>query len=170
MLKIRFIYVFLLFILSLVSCGKKELRDQKKELKRLEGKWNVDERTFETFDTLGNSLSFTTESNLGEMNFELSQDYSKNSSLYFNTVTFNPATFKSVYDYFSQFNAGDVIDGKFYCQWEADPDQKRILFWAIGPSSSYHISCDMEVTGNGKNKRMIKLITTTTVEILYISK
>lgn len=154
----------------IASCGKQELRDQKKELNRMEGTWNVDERTYETFDASGNSLSFQTFSNLGEIKFQLSQDYSKNSSLAFNTVSFVPSAFYTTYDYLNSFGAGDLIDGVYYCHWEVDPDQKRILFWGIAPNSSYHLTYDMELVDKGKKKRILKFITPTSVEKYYISK
>lgn len=171
MSNLKYILLFVLFSLFVsTSCKKKELRDQQKELDLIEGTWNVDEWTVETFDSLGNKISSAKQNSIGTIKFELSQDYSKSSQLAFNTVSFKPEVFSKTYDYLNSKGAGDLVNGIFYCYWEVDPDQKRLLFWGTAPLASYHLRYDMELIKKGKKNRILRFITKERVETYSISK
>ena len=162
--------VIAMMLLVFGSCKKEAIRDQEKELKRMEGVWNVDKREVLTYDTLGNLLSSSTSENLGTVEFVLSQDYSKTSTLAFNTVKFKPAAFPAMYNYFSSKNAGDFDGTNFFCQWEVDPEMKRFLFWAIGPLSNWHMTYELEMKGKGKRERVLRLTSATQVDSYFLSK
>jgi len=170
-LNLKYILLFVLFSLFVsTSCKKKELRDKQKELELIEGTWNVDEWTVETFDSLGNKISSTKQNAIGSIKFDLSQDYSKKSQLNFNTASFKPETFSKTYDYLFGKGAGDLVNGIYYCHWEADPDQKRLLFWGTAPLTRYHLTFDMDLIKKGKKNRILKFISKEKVETYSISK
>jgi hypothetical protein len=160
----------LFLIVALISCEKKETRDVVKELKIMEGTWNVDSYTLELFDTTGALLSTTNQTNLGTIDFRMSSSRSKNSNYDFNQSWMSLTALSNMQNFLLGMGAGDVLNNQFYCQYEVDPDTHRLLFWATAPSTSYYYAFDMVLDKKNKKKRSLLKISDSMVETFVITK
>lgn len=147
--------------LTLFACKKEELKGIEKEQKRLMGIWKVNTYSDVKTDTLtGKVLQTTTLNDVGTIEFTPGEAESQTEFAdgFFPEVRFHStiATLQPC-QYFRGLNAGDAISDGWVINWEADPESKRLLFWASGPLSSYHRILTLETTS--ANSQKLTLVT-----------
>lgn len=131
-------------LLATSSCQKAEFRDIEKQEKKWLGTWQVTEIKTVTTDTLGRVLTTNTAASQGSVEFRTPPGGSPEG-------TFKPAHFEGpcasseLVRYFANKPSGDPTPTRGWTLlWDADPDGARVLFWAIGPLSSYYRTISMD--------------------------
>ncbi len=134
----------LCLFLAFSSCKKDAL---KKEASALEGSWSLTAYSKKVTDLNGAVMSETSSATPGSLVFSRA---SGDQSDVFSEVTAEGQMAQSPFVvYFRTMSAGSrTASGGLTFYWDADPNGKRILLWAIGPTVSYHRVVNLEKAGD----------------------
>jgi len=145
-----------IFALALIffACKKEEIRGIEKEEKRLMGTWQVNTYKSVTIDTLSQQvLQSTSLTDVGTIEFipgggddASTENFFKRANFHGTIATLQPC------GYFRSVSAGDPINDGWSIFWDADPESKRLLFWAVTGGGGVHQITTLEVISAGKQK------------------
>ena len=134
-------------ILLTASCKKTEIKDIQKAGDELVGTWLVNSIETNITDTMGNPISDDAVTNQGTVTF-VRGDKSASATQFFDHADFVGACANSdLVLYFSNVAAGDAITNGWSLEWDADPEDLRVLLWGETGGGSYHVTLNHNFDG-----------------------
>ena len=133
-----------LVAVALAGCQKAETTDLQRSAQRQRGTWQVAEIRTVTTDSLGRVISTVVSPDQGSIEFRSPTDPSP-----FSPVLFaGPCAGSALVDYFRRSGAGNgTTSGGWSLYWDADPEDRRLLFWGIQAGGSLHRAVNLERDG-----------------------
>ncbi len=146
----KLLYFITAIILLTTSCKKTEVKDFEKAGNRLKGIWTVKQINIHTTDTAGNVIADSSQMNRGTVTFAAGDPSGVGADFFDHADFTGPCATSDLVLYFSNVAAGQGFTNGWSLEYDADPDDLRVQFWAESPGGSYHISVNHSYSGGAQ--------------------